>query len=104
MATVFGMALGGWMSGVIFDLTGSYQAAFVNRLIWNLVNLSIALWLLTRPAGGPPGGEPRLPFPPPPPGGGGRAREIRQRVCVGYFTGLSIPRRFFGVLIKNTGA
>src|SRR5216683_802007 len=30
MATLFGMALGGWMSGVIFDLTGSYQAAFVN--------------------------------------------------------------------------
>ena len=38
---------------MIFDLTGSYQAAFVNGLIWNLVNVSIALWLLTRPAGGP---------------------------------------------------
>jgi MFS family permease len=60
MATVFGMALGGWMSGVIFDLTGSYQAAFVNGLIWNLVNVSIALWLLTRPAGGPRTDEPRL--------------------------------------------
>ena len=62
MATVFGMALGGWMSGVIFDLTGSYQAAFVNGLIWNLVNVSIALWLLTRPAGGPRTDEPRLLF------------------------------------------
>jgi MFS family permease len=45
-ATLFGMALGGWMSGVIFDLTGSYRAAFVNGIAWNLVNVSIALWLL----------------------------------------------------------
>jgi hypothetical protein len=49
MATLFGMALGGWMSGVIFDLTGSYQAAFANGLMWNLVNVLIALWLLMRP-------------------------------------------------------
>src|SRR5262245_29943020 len=49
MATLFGMALGGWMSGVIFDLTGSYRAAFLNGLVWNLVNVSIALWLLMRP-------------------------------------------------------
>jgi MFS family permease len=49
MATLIGMALGGWMSGVIFDLTGSYRAAFANGLLWNLVNLSIALWLLLRP-------------------------------------------------------
>ena len=48
MATVFGMALGGWMSGAIFDLTGSYRAAFVNGVVWNLVNISIALWLLQR--------------------------------------------------------
>ena len=48
-ATLFGMALGGWMSGVIFDLTGSYRAAFVNGLLWNLVNVTIALWLLMRP-------------------------------------------------------
>jgi hypothetical protein len=46
---------------VIFDLTGSYQAAFVNGLVWNLVNVSIALWLLTRPAGGlQTGGAPLL--------------------------------------------
>ena len=32
MATLFGMALGGWMSGAIFDLTGSYKAAFVNGI------------------------------------------------------------------------
>jgi MFS family permease len=48
MATVFGMALGGWMSGVIFDLTGSYQAAFVNGILWNLLNLAIAIGLLRR--------------------------------------------------------
>ena len=39
MATVFGMALGGWMSGYIFDLTGSYRIAFLNGLTWNLLNL-----------------------------------------------------------------
>jgi MFS family permease len=49
MATLFGMALGGWMSGLIFDLTGSYRAAFLNGLLWNLMNVSIVLWLLQRP-------------------------------------------------------
>ena len=46
MATLFGMALGGWLSGAIFDLTGSYRAAFINGLAWNLVNLTIVLWLM----------------------------------------------------------
>ena len=49
MASVFGMALGGSMTGVIFDLTGSYQAAFLNGLGWNLLNFGIALALLRRP-------------------------------------------------------
>jgi predicted MFS family arabinose efflux permease len=49
MATVFGMALGGWMSGVMYDLTGSYQAAFVNGVLWNLLNIWIAVMLLRRP-------------------------------------------------------
>jgi MFS family permease len=49
MATVFGMALGGWMSGVIYDLTGSYQAAFLNGVLWNLLNIGIAVGLLRRP-------------------------------------------------------
>jgi MFS family permease len=49
LATLGGMALGGWMSGLIFDLTGSYQAAFLNGLAWNLVNVSIAAWLMFRP-------------------------------------------------------
>jgi MFS family permease len=47
-ATLFGMAFGGWLSGAIFDWTGSYDAAFVNGLLWNLLNLSIAAWLLRR--------------------------------------------------------
>src|SRR5512146_2614158 len=48
MATLLGMALGGWLSGLIFDLTGSYRAAFFNGLAWNLVNVSIMAWLLQR--------------------------------------------------------
>ena len=48
MATLIGMALGGWMSGKIFDLAGSYQAAFLNGLAWNLLNVSIMTWLLLR--------------------------------------------------------
>jgi MFS family permease len=47
-ATLLGMALGGWMSGVIFDLTRSYHATFINAFVWNLFNLSIVLWLLSR--------------------------------------------------------
>jgi MFS family permease len=46
MSTVIGMAIGGWMSGEIFDLTGSYRAAFMNGIAWNLVNMAIAFWLL----------------------------------------------------------
>jgi MFS family permease len=49
MATLFGMALGGWLSGAIFDLTGSYIAAFANGLGWNFVNVAIVIWLLLRP-------------------------------------------------------
>ena len=48
MATMIGMALGGWMSGKVFDLTGSYHAAFVNGVLWNALNLSIAMFLLWR--------------------------------------------------------
>jgi MFS family permease len=49
MATLFGMALGGWMSGWIFDLTGSYRAAFGNGVVWNLANTLIVLWLIMKP-------------------------------------------------------
>jgi MFS family permease len=48
MATLFGMALGGWMSGAIFDLSGSYQAAFLNGIGFNLLNIGIVLFLLRR--------------------------------------------------------
>jgi MFS family permease len=50
-ATMTGMALGGWMSGAIFDLTGSYQAAFLNGIGFNVVNAVIAVLLLTRASG-----------------------------------------------------
>jgi MFS family permease len=48
MTSLFGMALGGWMSGYIFDVTGSYRAAFFNGLGWNAVNGGIVLWMLFR--------------------------------------------------------
>ena len=52
IATLSGMALGGWMSGAIFDLTGSYRAAFLNGTAWNLLNISIVLLLIYRERGG----------------------------------------------------
>ena len=48
MASLVGMALGGWISGKIFDLTGSYHAAFMNGIAWNLLNLTISGWLFWR--------------------------------------------------------
>ena len=48
MATLVGMAFGGWVSGAIFDLTGSYLAAFANGAAWNVLNAAIAVWLLMR--------------------------------------------------------
>jgi MFS family permease len=51
MATVLGMALGGWINGYIFDLTGSYRAAFIDGFAWNILNAAIALWLLLRSGG-----------------------------------------------------
>jgi MFS family permease len=50
-ATLLGMALGGWMSGAIFDFAGSYRMAFANGLAWNLLNVSIGVWLLLRSRG-----------------------------------------------------
>jgi len=49
--TLAGMALGGWLSGAIYDWTGSYSAALVNGIAWNLVNMAIAFWLLQRMRG-----------------------------------------------------
>ena len=45
-ATLLGMALGGWLSGRLFDMTGSYQAAFVNGIAWNALNVAIVVFLL----------------------------------------------------------
>jgi MFS family permease len=47
-ASVFGMSFGGWISGVIFDATGSYAAAFINGLAWNALNVTIMVALLLR--------------------------------------------------------
>jgi MFS family permease len=47
-ASVFGMSFGGWVSGVIFDSTGSYAAAFLNGLAWNALNITIMVGLLIR--------------------------------------------------------
>jgi MFS family permease len=47
-STVFGMAGGGWISGKIFDLTGSYHAAFLNGIAFNAINVAIMIWLLMR--------------------------------------------------------
>jgi MFS family permease len=48
MATIVGMALGGWLSGLIYDITGSYQAAFLNGIAWNVLNIAIMLMILWR--------------------------------------------------------
>jgi MFS family permease len=48
MATLVGMALGGWMPGWVFDMTGSYRAAFVNGIAWSMVTTGIALFLIYR--------------------------------------------------------
>jgi MFS family permease len=46
MATLVGMAFGGWVSGYIFDQTGSYLAAFGNGFVWNLMNIAIIAFLI----------------------------------------------------------
>jgi MFS family permease len=48
LGTLIGMAFGGWISGAIFDLTGRYQAAFINGIAWNAMNFMVILWLLKR--------------------------------------------------------
>jgi MFS family permease len=47
-ATLAGMALGGWLAGAIYDWTGSYAAALVNGIAWNVANMAITAWLLHR--------------------------------------------------------
>ena len=48
MATIFGMAFGSWLSGYIYDQTGSYQLAFWNGIIWNILNLALVLFIISR--------------------------------------------------------
>ena len=48
MATLVGMALGGWLSGAIYDWTRSYTVAFINGIAWNFVNIGIVVFLLSR--------------------------------------------------------
>jgi MFS family permease len=48
MATILGMALGGWLSGALDDWTGSYRAAFANGVAWNALNGAVVLFLLLR--------------------------------------------------------
>ncbi|ABD53860.1 MFS transporter [Jannaschia sp. CCS1] len=57
--TIVGMALGGWLSGVIYDVTGSYQWAFLNGIAFNAVNVGVMVYILLR-------SRPRAPFVPAP--------------------------------------
>ena len=56
MSTILGMALGGWMSGAIFDATGSYWQAFANGFLWNLSTSPscCSSWRAARTARGTP--------------------------------------------------
>jgi len=51
MMTILGMALGGWMSGWIYDMTGSYQMAFVNGIAFNFLNIGVMTLIVMRTRG-----------------------------------------------------
>ena len=46
--TFAGMALGGWMAGALYDLTGSYTASFINAIAFNILNAAIVVYLARR--------------------------------------------------------
>ena len=48
MATIVGMALGGWLAGAIHDATGTYTYAFVNGIAWNTLNIFIMLTIIAK--------------------------------------------------------
>jgi MFS family permease len=47
-ATIMGMAFGGYLSGLIFDITSSYRMAFLNGVLWNCLNLAVVGWIFWR--------------------------------------------------------
>ena len=61
-----GMALGGWLGGWIFDLSGHYQWAFVAGVVFNLGNLALICFLMwfagARPVDGANGSKDRRNF------------------------------------------
>jgi predicted MFS family arabinose efflux permease len=46
--TIAGMAVGGWIAGLLYDLTGSYTTSFLNAIGFNIINLWIAAGLLRK--------------------------------------------------------
>ena len=46
--TILGMAFGGWISGLIFDITQSYKVALWNGVLFNLINLAIIIFIFLR--------------------------------------------------------
>ena len=46
-----GMAIGAWLGGAVFDLTGTYAPAFLAGVAFNLGNLAIIAWLILRTRG-----------------------------------------------------
>ena len=47
-ATILGMALGGWLSGWLYDQSGSYALAIWNGIAWNVLNFAIVFMILFR--------------------------------------------------------
>ncbi len=46
--TIAGMAFGGWIAGLLYDLTGSYSVSFFNAIGFNILNLWVAASLLKK--------------------------------------------------------
>ncbi|MGH7085028.1 MAG: MFS transporter, partial [Acetobacteraceae bacterium] len=55
--SMLGMAVGTWWAGVLFDHFGSYAPAFANGVLFNLVNIAILSFLLSRWRAGRRGGR-----------------------------------------------